>query len=59
LIEIGPKGPYDQLFKTTEHRFWTMRIEAYYMLSLAKEPGSKLPLLCDGLRLGSEAFDID
>jgi len=29
------------------------------MHSLAEEPGSKLPLLCDGLRLGSEAFDID
>jgi hypothetical protein len=46
--------------KTTEHRFWTMRIEGYYKLSVAE--GSQMSG-CQGLgemlRVSSEAFDID
>jgi hypothetical protein len=31
------KGPLTNCLKTAVHRFWTMRIEAYYKLSMAEE----------------------
>ena len=46
--------------KTTEHRFWTMRIEAYDKLSMAEEsPIQTATPWRHRLRLRSEAFDID
>jgi hypothetical protein len=36
--------------KTTEHRFWTMRIEAYYKLSMVeREPDANCPFLVDAV----------